>query len=181
MHSRRTPVIKALLVAVALMAGTLTAVAPAHAAAPPHDGLFTLQNHRSGLCLSPNGPFANAGIGQVSCWPLDGYQQWKRDQHTDGYSWLRNQGTGFCMDLFANSPDEVRPRVLVQQFWCNLEWTSEDWDISPSASPGYSLLVTKVNHFCAEIENRSTSEGARLRLNWCNAFEPSQQFRLNPA
>jgi len=171
---------KALLVAAALVAGTLTISTSAHAA-PPHDGIVTLQNHRSGLCLAPNGPFANAGIGQVPCWPLDPAQQWKREQHGDGSAWLVNQGTGFCLDLFANSPAEVVPGTLVQQFTCNLAWTSEDWYPTPSTSSGRFVLVTKVNALCAETENRSTNVGARLRLNRCNLGERSQQFRFNPA
>jgi hypothetical protein len=83
------------------------------------------------------------------------------------------------MDLLANSPGEVVPGTLVQQFWCNPEWTSEDWFLPAIADPGDRLLVTKVNVLCGEIENRSTAEGARLRLNRCNSGERAQQFRFD--
>jgi hypothetical protein len=56
----------AVLAAVAAMAGVLIAVPPAHAAAPDFHprpgGIYTIENRRSGMCLSPNGPFATAGI-----------------------------------------------------------------------------------------------------------------------
>ncbi|GIH02254.1 hypothetical protein Rhe02_03210 [Rhizocola hellebori] len=173
------------LLAAAVTVSALAIGTPAHAAPQPDSNVapayvaYLIVNHRSGMCLAPNGPFANAGIAQVPCQPWNTQQQWNRIDRGDGiYLWLVNVAYGFCWDLVANSVPEVRPGTLVQQFWCNPEWTSEDWRTEPSNRFLHDLIRTKINSLCAQVENKSTAPNARLRLAGCSYSESSQQFQF---
>jgi hypothetical protein len=157
----------------------VAAPAPAGAAADVAPALVAgelIVNQRSNLCLAPNGPFAHAGIGQFPCDRVSPYHRWERLSIDGVFVQLRNVGTGFCIDLFANSESEVVPSTLAQQFWCNTAHTGEHWWLLRSQRVGHHLLRTKINALCAEIEERSTAIAKRVRLNHCRGAEPSQQF-----
>lgn len=174
-----------LVLATILSIGSLTVSTSAHAAPPggPDDkaaalSAFTyIRNENSGKCLQPRSSDANALVVQRTCGPWGG-MGWALQNIGGGYYWLVNNYSGMCMDLQANSEAEVVRGTLVQQFWCNIEYTGEQWQLVPSTTAGYYHLRNRIKGLCADIRNRSTANDAQLQVIECKSFESAQRFRF---
>ena len=136
-----------------------------------------IKNYASGKCLQPESNSANALVVQRSC-TFGASQQWRAMVVNGHYFWLRNQATGLCMDLQANSEEEVGNGTLVQVFFCSGAFTSEQWNRMGGSRPGYFQVLNLVKGLCLDVQNRSSSDNARLQVWTCKAFEDAQKFQF---
>jgi ricin-type beta-trefoil lectin protein len=160
-----------MLIAAALAAGTLTAGAPAFA----DDFAFKIINQNSGKCLQPGSLDANAFVVQRTCTNTS-MQYWKRINETaDGWFQLQSQAhLGLCMDLRANSPEEVFAGTLVQVFYCSI---SAYWRFEYYQHP-YYLINSQVWPLNLDVANASKSDNAVIQVYTINYFHPAQHFRF---
>ncbi|WP_166388835.1 RICIN domain-containing protein [Catellatospora methionotrophica] len=176
----------ALLFATAVSVGAgLATAAPASAAPAGLDdhqtfgvGTFeTIRNERSLKCLIPKGNSnnANAPIVQRGCESRTQHR-WALFPTSNGYYWIVNQGSGLCLDLAANSEDEVVPGTRAQQFPCDAAYSSEEWTPISYFGTGRFLYQNKVKGLCLEVLGRSYNNDAPLQVNNCNLYETAQQF-----
>jgi hypothetical protein len=181
-HRRLTTVFLAgLVAAVASLAvsGTAQSAPPAGGTAGHVDNaIILIVNWYSGKCVRPENGTQNALIRQYSCLQFPAYR-WELRPTPSGYYQLVNQAgsKNMCLDLQANSEDEVMWGTRTQQFYCNDAWTSELWWIRYVQYP-YFQLRTYVKDLCLDVRNRSGSDGALLQLWGCNDGEQAQLFRL---
>jgi hypothetical protein len=186
-RQRLTPAVRARFAA-GLVAGLMAAVtglAPggaARAAPPAPDGattnanpILTITNLHSNRCIGPENGTPNALIRQRGC-NRSSTQLWEFVPTGSEYL-LVNRGTGYCLDLQANSEDEVVWGTLAQQFWCNGAYDSEYWYLVLVSYPYYQL-VNRVKNLCLDVRGRSSSDGALLQVWGCKSGEPAQLFRL---
>jgi hypothetical protein len=174
-----------LVLGLALAVASLAFGATAHAAptGAADGGQATLsaysfiRNQNSGKCLQPKSSYANAVVVQRTCGPWGG-MGWALQDVGGGYYWLVNNHSGMCLDLQANSEAEVVPGTLVQQFWCKIEYTSEQWQLVPSTVSGYYHLKNRVKGLCADIRHRSTANDAPLQVIECKYYESAQRFQF---
>jgi alpha-L-fucosidase len=174
-----------LVLAMALTLGSLAVSTTAHAAPPAGaDGKAAalsafsfIRNQNSGKCLQPRSSYPNALVVQRTCGPWGG-MGWALQNVGGGYYWLVNDYSGLCMDLQANSEEEVVRGTPVQQFWCNIEYTSEQWQLVPSTTAGYYHLRNRVKGLCADVRNRSTANDAQLQVVECKYYESAQRFQF---
>ncbi|HYN93329.1 MAG TPA: RICIN domain-containing protein [Pilimelia sp.] len=187
MNVRRRLVMVALTGLVAAVGGVVSATAasaapPAGPAAGPRavGGFYQVINKRSNKCVAPraNSALPQARIVQRGCEPRVNHR-WALHAIGNGYHWLSNQGSGYCLDLFANSEEEVVIGTRVQQFPCSLEYTSEQWRLVPAPAPsGHYLLQTRIHGLCLDVLNASTANDAPLQVIECKPYEPAQHFRF---
>jgi hypothetical protein len=155
--------------------------AQAAPAAPTGDTALSafapIRNENSGKCLQPKNSYANAVVVQRTCGPWGG-MGWALQDIGGGYHWLVNNHSGMCLDLQANSEAEVVRGTLVQQFWCKIEYTGEQWQLVSSTTPGYYHLRNRIKGLCADIRHRSTANDAVLQVIECKYNESAQRFRV---
>lgn len=174
-----------LVLGMALSVGSLAFSTTAHAAprggpdgkAAALNAFSFIRNQNSGKCLQPKSGNPNALVVQRTCGPWGG-MGWALQYVGNGYYWLVNDYSGLCMDLQANSEAEVVRGTPVQQFWCNIEYTSEQWQLVPSTTAGYYLLRNRVKGLCADVRNRSTANDAQLQVIECKYNEAAQRFQF---
>ncbi|MEU7822804.1 RICIN domain-containing protein [Catellatospora sp. NPDC049133] len=169
--------------AVAVATG-LASAGPASAAPTGQDnqtmgvGVFEqIRNEYSYKCLIPKGNSSNhnAPIVQRSCENRP-HHRWALFPTSNGYYWIVNQGSGLCLDLAANSEDEVQIGTRVQQFTCNAAYTSEEWTPISYFGTGRYLYQNKVKGLCLDVLGRSTGNDVPLQVIECKLYEPAQQF-----
>jgi hypothetical protein len=165
------------LTAVAVLAA-LGLSAPAQATPWPY---FHIKNYHSGKCLQPQSYSPNALIEQRDCLGSrieDSIQHWDLDTELGGgYRWIRNRATGYCMDLQANSPEEVGNGTLVQQFYCDATSSGEAWSLTPARLDHVQMHPRAAQRLCADVQNRSSANGALLQVWSCTLAEPAQNFK----
>lgn len=154
---------------------------PGHEISPAAAGNFyQVVNKHSNKCVTPRGNSTglNALVVQRSCENRVSHR-WAPEYVGNGYYWLVNQGSGLCLDLQANSEEEVQIGTLVQQFACRVEYTSEQWELVPGPAPsGHYQLRNRVKGLCADVKFRSTANDAQLQVIECKYNEPAQLFRF---
>jgi hypothetical protein len=136
-----------------------------------------ITNYHSGKCLQPQSSSANAFVEQRTC-NGSALQRWKVTESGTGYAWLVNQGSGLCMDLYANSEAEVVNGTTVQVFYCSTEYTTEQWARSRGSRLYHYQVFNRVKGLCLDVRNRSTSDGALLQVWSCSYYENAQQFKF---
>lgn len=174
------PVLGLVLSLGSLMPGTSAHAAQRNGGDGKVAGLSAFQfirNENSGKCLQPKSSYQNAVVVQRTCGPWGG-MGWALQNIGGGYYWLVNDYSGLCMDLQANTEEEVVRGTLVQQFWCNIEYTGEQWQLVPSTTPGYYHLRNRIKGLCADVRNRSTANDALIQVIECKTHESAQRFRL---
>lgn len=137
-------------------------------------------NYSSNKCLQPQSFAPNARVEQRTCSGFATLQAWQPvNADADGYVWLRNTSTGMCMDLWANSREEVGNGTLIQVFTCAEESWGQRWNRVNGSRDGHFMIFAKERPtLCLDVQNRSSSNGALLQLYQCKFFEDAQQFRL---
>jgi hypothetical protein len=188
MNMRRS--LTALVLATAVAATSGLALAAPVNAAPAGQGVQPLgvgafeqiRNEYSNKCIIPKGNSsnANAPIVQRTCENRN-HHRWVFTPVGNGYYWIVNQGSGMCLDLAANSEEEVTYGTRVQQFWCSSEYTSEQWyPISYYGTPIF-WLQNRVKGLCLDVLGRSTSNDAPLQVIECKIAqdERAQLFYNN--
>ena len=113
----------------------------------------TIVNYNSNKCLQPQSYAAQAFIEQRTC---DGssLQRWKLSDPGTGYAVLVNQGSGLCIDLYANSEDEVGNGILLEQFYCNVAYTGQQWARSWGSRRYHYQVQNRIKGLCLDVRNR---------------------------
>ncbi|WP_155373401.1 RICIN domain-containing protein [Catellatospora vulcania] len=173
----------ALVLATAVAAATASA-GPANAAPTGQDhqtmgvGVFQqIRNEFSRKCVIPKGNsnIPNAPIVQRTCENRTQHR-WALFPTSGGYYWIVNQGSGLCLDLAANSEDEVVIGTRAQQFTCSTAYTSEEWYPISYFGTGIYLFQNKVKGLCIDVLGRSSNNDAPLQVIECKLYETAQQF-----
>ncbi|MEV4415130.1 RICIN domain-containing protein [Catellatospora sp. NPDC049609] len=184
MNMRRRLTTLVLATAVAAITGLATA-GSASAAPTAQDaqtlgvGVFQqIRNEYSNKCVIPKGNSLNpnAPIVQRTCDNSKSQHRWALFPTENGYYWIVNQGSGLCLDLAANSEDEVTYGTRAQQFYCNRAYTSEEWYPISYFGTGIWLFQNKVKNLCIDVLGRSSSNDAPLQVIECKLYETAQQF-----
>ena len=114
---------------------------------------FALVNKRSDKCadVTAASRHPNELVQQYDC-HYEANQQWLAvpAPSAPGYYWLVNVNSGMCLDLQANSEAEVGNDTLIQQFYCNPEYTSERWQFEYVPSEGHFRLRNWVQGICLD-------------------------------
>jgi hypothetical protein len=168
-----------LLTAVAAAAGTVVFAAPAHAVGP----YYQIVSYNSGKCLQPRSSNYNALIEIRDCNALNSAQQWNKTLYPGTSEVVfTNAWSGMCLDIQANSPEEVVPNVPTQQFVCAPDaYPSERWFESGEVrTGGYIQIVTFAGNstMCLDIRNNSSSNGALVVLGSCATSDRGQAFKV---
>lgn len=183
MNMRRRLATMVTAVVVAVTAGTALA-GSAHAAPTSQDvqplgvGVFQqIRNEFSNKCIIPKGNSLNpnAPIVQRTCENRTQHR-WALFSTGNGYYWIVNQGSGLCLDLAANSEDEVTYGTRAQQFTCDMAYTSEQWAPISYFGTGIYLYQNRVKNLCLDVLGRSGSNDAPLQVIECKLYETAQQF-----
>jgi hypothetical protein len=186
METRRrlaTLVLSTMLAAVVGLAfGGAASAAPASRPGPEPlaAGIFAqIVNEYSNKCVIPKGNSTNgnAPIVQRTCEERVNHR-WALYPTGNGYYWIVNQGSGLCLDLVANSEDEVVIGTRVQQFWCSTAYTSEQWQLISYFGTGIYLFQTRIKGLCLDVLGRSTGNDVLLQVIECKLYEPAQHFRF---
>jgi hypothetical protein len=152
---------------------------PGPQAAVPSTGFaFNIINFSSNKCLQPQSWSRNAVVVQRTCDRTNFLQRWTLSPLGDGYSFVVNQGTGFCMDLQANSEDEVGNGTLVQQFDCFAGYTSEHWNFVAGSRVNHYQVFNLVKGLCLDLKDRSSANGAVIQVWSCKFLETAQEWRF---
>lgn len=161
-------------------AGSAQAAQPPgpRAAVPSQGFAFNIVTYSTNKCLQPQSLSPNALVVQQPCDRSNHLQWWYRVDLGDGYSFLKNDGSQLCMDLQANSEDEVGNGTLVQQFYCYAGYTSEHWAFSPGSRVNHYQIFNLVHGICADLKDRSSSNGAVIQVWSCKYLETAQEFRF---
>jgi hypothetical protein len=156
----------------------MAAAAPAGDTAPQAIGSFTqMVNEYSRKCVIPKGKSlnANAPIVQRTC-ENNATHRWIMTPLGNGYYWVINQGSGLCLDLAANSEEEVTYGTRVQQFHCSTAYTGEQWRKIDYFGTGIYLLQNRIKNLCMDVQFRSGSNDAPLQVIECKLYEIAQHF-----
>ncbi|GAA0941070.1 RICIN domain-containing protein [Virgisporangium aurantiacum] len=170
----------ALLAMACAATGVVVSAGPARAEWP----FVHIQNYNGGKCLQPTSAVPNALVVQRSCDGTSWLQQWDATQPIAGSSdfVLRNRAyPDLCLDIAANSMEEVVDGVPLQVFWCDpVTWPGERWPRAgrvrvPDYYQFYSRIATSL---CIDVRNNSTSNGAQVILSSCWVGDVSQAWRF---
>jgi hypothetical protein len=186
MNNRRLTrlVLAGLMAVVAALAGLATG-SPASAKPAAAGGstaafpfAVTIRNFSSNKCLQPATINPNAVIVQRSCDSRNFLQRWTTSDLGDGYHFLVNQGSTLCLDLQANSEDEVGNGTLTQQFLCSAQYNSEHWNFVPGSRVNHYQVFTLDKGLCLDVRDRSSADGAVIQVWDCKFLETAQEFRF---
>jgi hypothetical protein len=170
----------ALLAMVCAATGVVASAGPAQAEWP----FVHIQNFNGGKCIQPTSAVPNALVVQRSCDGASWLQQWDATQPISGSFdlVLRNRANpDLCLDIAANSMEEVVDGVALQVFWCDpVTWPGERWPRAgrvrvPDYYQFYSRIATSL---CIDVRNNSTSNGAQVILSSCWVGDVSQALRF---
>jgi hypothetical protein len=176
------------LTGVMVSAGTVLSGASAQAVAQPVEAnaLPTawadygqhIVSFTSGKCLQPVSAASQARVEQRTCTSPASLQRWKVIDAGDGHAMLVNQGSGLCLDLFANTDSEVVVGTPIQQFSCWTGYNTEHWARSRGSRADHFQVFTHIKALCLEVPGGSTADGAQLRLAACSLYQNAQQFKF---
>ncbi len=175
---------------------SLTAAAPSSAAPIPPSGAaaaqlgsgpvtnfigdyFELRNVGSNKCASVQDRSVAAGA-LVHSWSCANANNdlWNPIALGNGFYWLVNRNSGLCLDIRTNAG--VSNGQVLQQFPCNMIYTSEQWRFD-TIIPGRFQIASAANTGkCIDLKFGSTSNGALVQM-WSCGFPTgnlSQTWRL---
>ncbi len=94
-----------------------------------------------------------------------------------GFVQIRNLRSSKCMDLAANSEEEVVSGTMVQQFDCRPDlYTSERWQVRSSPVAGYVTIVNWVKGLCLELNGGGIGNGTSIQVWDCRPSGTARQL-----
>ncbi len=139
---------------------------------------FEIRNSATNKCASVKDRSVTAGatVHEWTCANANN-DLWAPQPLGNGYYWLVNRNSGMCLDIRTN--DSSLFGKSLQQFPCNIIYSSEQWRFDSAGPPRFNLVSAANPGYCAALRGGSSANGTAIEMYNCSIGDPlGKSWRL---